>query len=79
MARKCSPRGRAFLPPVAGTQYQFVFEKQAGSSRSYNFTIDAPLGYIFAENGLATYQYSSDDPPGRLIITLTLEAISQGE
>ncbi len=70
---------RAFLPPVAGTQYQFVFEKQAGSARSYNFTIDAPLGFIFAENGLATYQYSSDDPPGRLIITLTLEAIGAGE
>ncbi len=25
---------RAFLPPVAGTQYQFVFEKQAVSARS---------------------------------------------
>jgi hypothetical protein len=70
---------RAFLPAVAGTQYQFVFEKQAGSSRSYDFTIDAPLGYVFAENGLASYQYTSDDPPGRLIITLTLEAIGEGE
>jgi hypothetical protein len=70
---------RAFLPPVAGTQYQFVFEKQAGSARSYDFTIDAPLGYVFAENGLASYQYTSDDPPGRLIITLTLEAIGEGE
>jgi hypothetical protein len=70
---------RAFLPPVAGTQYQFVFEKQAGTSRSYDFTIDAPLGYVFAENGLASYEYSSDDPPGRLIITLTLEQIGAGE
>lgn len=68
---------RAFSPPAPGTQYQFIFEKQAGSSRSYNFTIDAPLGYVFAENGLASYQYTSDDPPGRLIITLTLEQALQ--
>jgi hypothetical protein len=66
---------RAFLPPVAGTQYQFVFEKQAGTSRSYDWEIDAPLGYVFAENGIASYEYISDDPPGRLIINLTLQKI----
>jgi len=65
----------AFVPPADGVQYQFVFEKQAGTTRSYNFEIDAPLGYVFAENGLATYDYISNDPPGRLIIDLTLQKI----
>lgn len=66
---------RAFLPPADGTPYQFVFEKQAGSVRSYDFEIDAPLGYVFAENDLATYDYTSNDPPGRLIVNLTLQKI----
>ncbi len=66
---------RLYAVPAAGTAYQFVFEKQAGTARSYHFEIDAPLGYAFAENGLATYSYSSDDPPGRLIVDLTLEPL----
>ena len=66
---------RAYVPPAPGVAYQFVFEKQAGTSRSYDFEIDAPLGYEFAENGLATYEYTSNDPPGRLIIILTLERL----
>jgi hypothetical protein len=66
---------RAFVPPADGVQYQFVFEKQAGTARSYNFEIDAPLGYVFAENVLATYDYVSSDPPGRLMIDLTLQKI----
>lgn len=65
----------AFIPPADGVQYQFVFEKQAGTTRNYSFEIDAPLGYVFAENGLATYDYTSNNPPGRLIINLTLQSI----
>jgi hypothetical protein len=66
---------RAFIPPAPGVVYQFVFEKQAGTSRSYDFEIDAPLGYVFAENGLASYEYISSNSPGRLVINLTLEKI----
>lgn len=66
---------RGYLPPAEGVAYQFVFDKQPGSVRSYDFTIDAPLGYVFAENGLASYEYTSDDPPGRLVINLTLQKI----
>ena len=62
-----------FTQPADGVQYQFVFDKQAGAVGNYKFEIDAPLGYIFAENGLATYDYASSDPPGRLIVTLTLQ------
>ncbi|MGC9598772.1 MAG: DUF4012 domain-containing protein [Minisyncoccia bacterium] len=66
----------ASLPPADGVAYQFVFEKQAGTHRSYEYDIDAPLGYVFVENGgLATYSYQSDDPPGRLIFNLTLQKL----
>ena len=66
---------RAFIPPADGVQYQFIFEKQAGSQRSYDFEIDAPLGYVFAENGLASYEYQSAASPGRLVVDLTLQKI----
>ncbi len=64
-----------FADPAPGVQYQFVFEKQAGAVGNYTFEIDAPLGYAFEENGLASYIYQSTDPPGRLMVTLTLQKI----
>lgn len=68
---------RLFLAPTAGVEYQFIFEKQAGTNRNYSFEIDAPLGFVFAENGLSSYTYQSSDPPGRLIVPLTLQAIQE--
>jgi len=64
-----------FAAPAPGVQYQFVFEKQAGATGHYTFEIDAPLGYAFAETGLASYVYQSSDPPARLVVTLTLQAL----
>jgi hypothetical protein len=66
---------RAFVPPAPGVAYQFVFEKQAGTNRSYSFEVDAPLGYQFAETGLPSWTYQADDLPGRMIVDLTLEKI----
>jgi len=66
---------RLFLPPSEGQTYQFVFEKQAGTQRNYKFEISAPVGFRFRENNLPVYEYESDDPPGRLIVDLTLERI----
>ncbi|MDP2598841.1 MAG: DUF4012 domain-containing protein [Candidatus Liptonbacteria bacterium] len=66
---------RLFSGIADGTQYQFVFEKQAGTKRNYTFDISAPVGFRFRENGLPVYEYKSDDPPGRLLINLTLEKI----
>lgn len=63
------------FPPVVGQTYQFVFEKQAGSARHYHFEINAPLGLRWQENHLPSYEYDSDSPPGRMVVTLTLEAI----
>jgi len=68
---------RLFLLPAEGVGYQFVFEKQAGTVRNYVFDINAPLGYQFAENGISSYEYKSDDMPGRVIINLTLAKLSQ--
>ncbi len=66
---------RLFIVPAPGVQYQFVFEKQAGTNRDYSFEVDAPLGYVFAENGIASWTLQTDDPPGRIIVDLTLEKL----
>lgn len=66
---------RLFVPPAPGATYQFIFEKQAGTNRHYSLEVDAPLGYVFAENGIASWSYESDDLPGRLIVNLTLKKI----
>jgi hypothetical protein len=66
---------RLLAPPAAGTVYQFVFEKQAGTARHYSFAVSAPVGFIFKETNSPAYIYETDDPPARLIVSLTLEEI----
>jgi hypothetical protein len=61
--------------PAPGEQYQFIFEKQAGAEGDYSFNINAPLGYVFAENNLASFTYESTSTPGRLVIDLTLQKL----
>ncbi len=61
--------------PANGEIYQFVFEKQTGSQSDYKFEISAPVGFRFRENGLPVYEYETNDPPGRLIVDLTLEKV----
>jgi len=60
-------------PLQLGETYQFIFEKQPGASGSYKFDISAPIGFVWKENNLPIYEYISKDPPGRLIIPLTLK------
>ncbi|HUC31141.1 MAG TPA: DUF4012 domain-containing protein [Candidatus Paceibacterota bacterium] len=64
-----------FAPPASGVQYQFIFERQSGATGNYNIEVDAPLGYVFAENGLASFTYESTSTPGRLMFTLTLQKL----
>ena len=66
---------RLYMPITDGTAYQFVFDKQPGTSRHYTFEIDAPLGYVFRETGIASWTFESGDIPGRLIENLTLKKI----
>jgi hypothetical protein len=62
-------------PPASGVQYQFVFERQSGATGDEKIEVDAPLGYEFAENGLASFTYESTSTPGRLVFNLTLQKI----
>ncbi|MCL4403793.1 hypothetical protein M1432_00345, partial [Patescibacteria group bacterium] len=54
-------------------KFTFILERQSGVQNSLNVTINAPFHYIWAETGTGTYNYQTDDPQGRIIITLTLE------
>lgn len=65
------------VPLSEGKSYQFIFERQAGASGVYNFEISAPIGFIWEENNLPIFEYKSSDPPGRLIINLTLKKTSE--
>ncbi|HUC02072.1 MAG TPA: DUF4012 domain-containing protein [Candidatus Paceibacterota bacterium] len=62
-----------FTAPADGVQYQFVFERPSGATGDYHIEVDAPLGYVFEENGLATYTDNVTSTPGRMTITLTLQ------
>jgi hypothetical protein len=62
-----------FTTPASGVQYQFVFERQSGVAGNNKIEIDAPLGFVFAENGLASFTYESTSTPGRLTFNLTLQ------
>lgn len=64
---------RLFAPPADGQNYQFVFEKQAGSSGEYQFELYAPVGFRWRENKLPVFEYETDQPAGRIIFNLTLE------
>jgi hypothetical protein len=64
-----------FSIPAAGVQYQFIFERPSGATGNYHIEVDAPLGYVFAENGIASFTYNSTSTPGRLMFTLTLQKI----
>ncbi len=58
---------------AAGNKFTFIFERQSGVQNSLNVTINAPFNYIWAETGTGTYNYQTNDPPGRKMITLTLQ------
>ncbi len=64
-----------FAMPAAGVQYQFIFERPSGATGDYHIEVDAPLGYSFVENGLASFMFNSTSTPGRLMFTLTLQKI----
>ena len=53
--------------------YQFVFERQSGARTNLSVLIEAPAGYIFTQTGKKFFEYFSDDPPGRLVIPLTIQ------
>lgn len=58
---------------MPGQTYTFVFEKQSGVENSLDLTINAPFKYYWLESDSPVFTYHSDNPPKRMIITLTLE------
>ncbi len=62
--------------PSDGVSYDFVFERQSGDTSEYSIEISAPLGYIWEQNQLSTYEYHTFDLPVRLNISLTLKKIA---
>ena len=58
--------------PAEGAQYLFVFERQAGSPTSLDYSIEAPPGYSWIQSDSPIFHYTTPDVPGRLILTLTL-------
>ncbi len=58
--------------PRDGAKYELVFDKQPSSAGNYHFEATAPVGYVFAESNSPVFEYRSSDPPGSLVIPLTL-------
>lgn len=52
--------------------YRLVFDPQGGVSAPLKIKVAAPLGYVWRESQETTFVYDSEEPPGRVIIELTL-------
>ncbi len=65
----------SIAPIAVGGSYQFIFDKQSGSTSTYDFQISAPLGYEWSEISSPLYEYQSSDADARLSVNLTLKKI----
>ncbi|RMD63092.1 DUF4012 domain-containing protein, partial [Candidatus Parcubacteria bacterium] len=67
---------KLLAPPRQGQEYQFVLERQPGSSAAYRIEISAPVGFTWKENNLPVFEYTAAaDSPRRVILHLTLQRI----
>lgn len=55
-----------------GASYKFIFEKQSGTQGSLEYSVTAPLGYVWQETGTDIFEYTTLNPQAREIIELTL-------
>lgn len=60
------------IPLRDTTRFRFVFEKQSGVESHLRYTLTAPPGFYFKENGAPVYTQSSDSQPARIVVDLTL-------
>ncbi|MEK7195820.1 MAG: DUF4012 domain-containing protein [Patescibacteria group bacterium] len=58
---------------IHGAKFQFVLDKQSGVDSSFDYIVETPPGYKWAESNDFIYHYKTDTIPSRLIIDLTLE------
>ena len=59
-----------------GAAYQFIFEKQSGVNGSLEYTVAAPIGYVWKETKTDIFRFQTENPKAREIINLTLESNS---
>lgn len=59
-------------PLINGRIYTFIYEKQSGIGGGLEFVIRAPTGYFWQETQSPDFHYSVENPPARVILTLTL-------
>lgn len=57
----------------AGAKFQFVLDKQSGVDSGFDYIIEAPDGFKWAESNDFIYHYKTDNIPSRLTIDLTLQ------
>lgn len=58
-----------------GGRYDFIFEKQSGSEGSLKYSITAPPGYKWKESGSKIFNYETENPKAREVVSLTLTKI----
>jgi hypothetical protein len=52
--------------------YLFIFDKQSGAATSLDVLLEAPPGYIWAENNGRVFNYVTESPLRRVSLPLTL-------
>ena len=58
-----------------GLKYQVIFDKQSGVGGNLEISVEAPDGYIWAENKEKVFNYWKDQNiPARIALNLTLLA-----
>jgi len=60
------------LKPKAPQAYTFIFDKQSGVRGGLEFSIEAPLGFIWQESSGPYFIYKNKKPPARVVIELSL-------
>lgn len=59
--------------------YNFVFDKQSGIESSFQYSIEAPPGFIWRETNGPYFIYKNEAVPKRLIIELNLKKIARSQ
>jgi len=63
------------MPLADGGEFAVILEQQSGVRERIRYELEAPPGYIWREANDTRYVYESEDPPKRVMTTLTLKKI----
>lgn len=65
----------ALVPLRDGGVFTVILEQQSGVRQRIRYEVEAPPGFAWREADDTVYVYESEDPPKRVIVTLTLKKI----